>query len=72
MTPAAIVGLLIDAALGGLAVADAFQEFKKARDPNETPEQAAAAFVEEMLANVKDEQAADDALAKWRAKHGSN
>ncbi len=70
MTPAAIIGLLIDAALGGLSVAKAFQSFRKDRPADETPEQAAEAFVKQMLKQVAGEKRADDAVAAWKAKHG--
>lgn len=64
-----MISLLIDAALGGLAVATAFQKFREGRDPGETPEQAAEAFAREMLAQASGETAADDALAAYRAKN---
>ena len=67
----AIIGLLLDAAMGGLAFAGALQEFRKGRDPAETEEQAAAAFVKEMVAQLKGEERADDAVDAWLAKHGN-
>ena len=70
MTPAAILGLLLDAAMGGLAVATAFDIFREGRDPSETPEQAAAEFVREMVEALKSETEADMAIAAWLAKHG--
>jgi len=70
MGAAGILGLLIDAAMGGLAVATAFQKFREGRDPGETEEDAAAEFAKTMLAEVTNEQEADDALAAWKAKHG--
>ena len=70
MSTAATIGLLIDAALGGIAVASAFTEFRKGRDPNETVEQAAAEYVKEMVAQIKSETDADDAVDAWLAKHG--
>lgn len=72
MGATAIVGLLIDAALGGIAVAKAFDEFQQSRPADETPEEAAEAFAKDMIAQVSDEQRADDAIAAWKAKHGSN
>ena len=71
MGAAAIVGLLLDAAMGGIAVATAFNKFQEGRDPGETPEQAAAEFVKEMVAQLKGEAEADDAITAWLAKHGS-
>ena len=71
MGPTVIVGLLLDAAMGGLAVASAFQEFRKGRDPGETEEQAAAEFVKEMVSQLAGEAKADDAIAAWKAKHGN-
>ncbi len=70
MGAGAILGLLIDAALGGLAVATAFQKFREGRPADETEEDAAAEFAKEMLSQVTSEQEADDALAAWKAKHG--
>ena len=67
---AAIAGLLLDAAMGGLTFATAFREFRKGRDPGETEEQAAAEFVKLMLAEVTAEKRADDAIDAWLAKHG--
>ncbi len=66
---AAILGLFIDAALGGLAIASGFQEFQKGRDPGETPEQAAAEYARLMLADVIGEQEADNAVNEWLATH---
>lgn len=63
-----MISLIIDAALGGLAVATAFREFQEGRDPGETPEQAAEVFAREMLAQESGEAAADDALAAYRSK----
>lgn len=70
MGAAAIVGLLLDAAMGGIAVAGAFQEFRKGRPANETKEEAAAEFVKEMVSQLKGEEDADDAIEAWLAKHG--
>ena len=70
ITGAAALGLLIDAAMGGIAVAGAFAEFREGRDPAETPEQAAAEFVKEMVAQLKGEADADAAIDDWMAKHG--
>jgi len=70
MGAAAIFGFIVDAALGGLAVATAFQKFREGRPADETPEDAAAEFAKEMLAQVTSEQEADDALAAWKARHG--
>lgn len=68
---AAIVGLLLDATMGGIAVATAFQEFRKSRPADETEDEARAEFVKEMLSQAKGEAAADDAIAAWLARHGS-
>jgi hypothetical protein len=70
MDAAAIMGLLLDATMGGIAVASAFSEFRKGRDPNETKEQAAAEYVKEMVAALQKEADADAAIAAWLAKHG--
>jgi len=71
MNAAAIVGLLIDASLGGLAVANAFAVFREGRDPAETKEQAAAEYVKEMVAQLTKEEDADNAVDAWLAKHGA-
>jgi hypothetical protein len=65
-----VAGLLMDAVMGGLAVAEAFDKFREGRPPDETPEEAAAEFVREMLAQVVAEDEADVALKEWREKHG--
>ena len=65
------LSLLVDAALGGLAVASAFQKFQKDRPGDETPQQAAEAFAREMLAQAAGEAAADEALAAYRARRDS-
>jgi hypothetical protein len=70
MGAAAIFGFLMDAALGGLAVATAFQKFREGRPADETKQDAAAEFTREMLAQMTSEQEADDALAAWLATHG--
>lgn len=65
-----IVGLLLDATMGGIAVAGAFQEFRKGRPADETEDEARAEFVKEMISQIQGEAAADDAIAAWLAKHG--
>jgi hypothetical protein len=70
MSPAGILGLIIDAALGGLQIANGFAEFRKNRDPNETEAEAAAAYAKKMLEAVVKEDEADAAIADWLAKHG--
>ena len=70
MTPVAIVGLIMDAALGGIGIATAFAEFRQSRDPGETPEEAAAEYVKEMLVQVSGETKADSVIAEWKLKHG--
>ena len=70
VTVATIAGVLLDVTLAGTAFVEAFQEFRKGRDPNETKEQAAAAFVSDMLAQVSKEEEADDAINAWLAAHG--
>ncbi len=70
MSVATVIGLLIDASLGGIAVAQAFQEFQKSRPADETPEESAQEFAKEMAAQLVGEAEADDALSAWRAKHG--
>ncbi len=66
-----VLGLVIDAALGGIAIKKAFDEFRKDRDPSETPEDAAAEYAKKMLAEIISEQEADSAVAAWKAKHGT-
>ena len=70
-TVATITGLIIDAALGGATLLNAFNEFRKGRNPKETPEQAAAEFANEMIGLAIKERAALTATTKWLAKHGS-
>ena len=70
MTAAAILGLLMDAAMGGLAFASALDTFREGRDPGETKEQAAAEFVREMVAALAAEAEADKAIDDWLAAHG--
>jgi hypothetical protein len=70
MIASVALGLLLDATMGGLAVATAFREFRKGRDPAETEAQAAAEFVKEMVAQIRGEEKADDAIEAWLAKHG--
>ena len=65
-----VAGLLMDAAIGGIAVMDAFAKFREARPADETEEQAKQAFVKEMLEQLVGEQEADDAVDAWMAKHG--
>lgn len=69
-TIATVTGLLIDAALGGVTLVNAFAQFRKGRDPKETEEQAAAEYVREMLGLAIKERAALAATTKWLAKHG--
>ena len=67
---AAWLGLIVDTALGGLAIKEGFDAFRKGRDPDETEDDAAQEYAREMLAQVTGEQEADDAVAAWRAVHG--
>ncbi len=70
-TVATITGLLIDAALGGATLIDAFARFRKNRPAAETKEQAAEEYVKEMIALAIKERTALAATTKWLAKHGS-
>lgn len=70
-TVATVTGLLIDAALGGATLLDAFARFRKGRDPKETQQEAAAVYVQEMLGLAIKERAALTATTKWLAKHGT-
>jgi hypothetical protein len=67
---AAVIGWLFDATMGGIAVASAFQEFRKGRPADETEDEARAEFVKEMISQMKGEAAADASIAAWLAKHG--
>lgn len=67
---AGIAGAIIDLTTVGLTVAELFETFRKSRPQDETREQAAAAFTRHMVAQVVGEDQADDAVAKWRTKHG--
>ena len=70
-TVATITGLIIDAALGGATLLNAFQQFRKGRDPKETQEDAAAEFAKEMIGLAIKERTALAATTQWLAKHGS-
>ena len=65
------VGLIMDAALGGLAIKEGFDAFRVGRDADETEEDAAAEYAREMLKQVTGEKEADEAVATWRAVHGN-
>lgn len=70
VTLATVAGVLLDVTLAGTAFVQAFQTFRQARPADETPAQAAAEFVREMLAQVQKEAEADAAIDAWLGKHG--
>ena len=55
----------------GWEIMEAFTGIKPDEIGVETKEQAAAEYVKEMVAALKQEEAADDAIDEWLAKHGS-